>query len=140
MKILYQAQATAIGGRDGSAATADGSLRIGFATPAELGGDGSPGNNPEQLFAAGYAACFLDAIRRAAARSHIILAKDSNVTVSVGVGEREEADGLSLAVRISVDLPGVDDDVATTLMREAEATCPYSNATRGNVAARIGIA
>ena len=140
MKILYKTQATAIGGRDGSAATADGTLRIGLATPAELGGDARAGNNPEQLFAAGYAACFLDAIRRAAVKSRVSVASDSNVTVTVGIGESEAAEAASLSIEVAVDLPGTDDALAIALMHAAHATCPYSLATQGNVPVRLGLA
>lgn len=140
MKILYKTQATAIGGRDGSAATADGTLRIGFATPAEMGGDARKGNNPEQLFAAGYAACFLDAIRRAAAKSCTPVACDSNVTVTIGIVENEVTEGPTLSIGIAVDLPGTDDTSATALMHAAYATCPYSLATQGNVPVRLGLA
>jgi osmotically inducible protein OsmC len=140
MKTLYKAQATAIGGREGSAATADKSLRVGFATPAELGGDGRAGNNPEQLFAAGYAACFLDAIKRAAVTAGTHIASDSNVTVTVGMIESEGVEGVGLSIAIAIDLPGTADDVATTLMHAAHATCPYSRATQGNVPVRLGLA
>ncbi|MDD1453279.1 Ohr family peroxiredoxin [Sphingomonas sp. H160509] len=140
MKILYRAEATAIGGREGSAATADGSFRIGFATPKDLGGDGRPGNNPEQLFAAGYAACFLDAIKRAAVQARTYIAGDSNVTVTVGLMESEGAEGVGLTISIAVDLPGTDDDLAKALMLEAHATCPYSRATQGNVPVRLQLA
>lgn len=140
MKILYNAQATAIGGRDGSAATADGSLRFDFATPAELGGAGSPGNNPEQLFAAGYAASFLDAIKCAAVSSQTPVACDANVTVTVGVVESEAIQGSRLSIRIEVDLPGTEESLATSLMQTAHSTCPYSLATEGNVEVRLDLA
>jgi Ohr subfamily peroxiredoxin len=140
MKTLYEAQATAIGGRTGSAATADGVLRVALATPKALDGQGSIGTNPEQLFATAYAACFLGAIRLAAGRHDTPMADDSNVTATVGIGRRDDGKGLGLAVGLSIDLPGVDGATADTIVAEAHRTCPYSNALRGNVDVAITIA
>jgi osmotically inducible protein OsmC len=140
MNILYRTDATAIGGRNGSAATADGSLRISLAAPAQLGGDGRVGNNPEQLFATGYAACFLEGIKIVAARSRTPIANDASVTARVELVEGERGEGTTLKVGLTIDLPGLDDDLANRLMLEAHRTCPYSNATRGNVDVRLGLA
>ena len=141
MKPLYEAQATAIGGRTGIAATGDGRLRVGFSMPTELGGPGGDGVNPEQLFALGYAACFLTAIRNVAGQRKIEIASDSNVTATVGVGPREmDAEELALTIALTIDLPGLDRETATSLVGRAHETCPYSNATRGNVAVKLHIA
>lgn len=140
MNRLYTTLATAIGGRDGSAATSTDSLRINFSAPVELGGDGRQGNSPEELFAAAYAACFLDAIKLAAGRSGTKLAEDANVTARVAVGENAAGRGLDLDVALAVDLPGLQDEVTCRLMKEAHELCPYSKALHGNVEVRLGIA
>lgn len=140
MKRLYTTSATAIGGRDGSAATSTGSLRINFSAPAELGDDVRQGNSPEELFAVAYAACFLDAIKLAAGRSGTELAGDANVTASVTVGENDTGRGLDLDVALAVDLPGLQDEATCRLMKEAHELCPYSKALHGNVEVRLGIA
>ncbi|GEO01204.1 organic hydroperoxide resistance protein [Novosphingobium sediminis] len=140
MKTLYQTQATAIGGRTGSAASADGVLRVQLATPRELGGDGATGTNPEQLFAAGYAACFLSAIRFVAAQAKTAIPADANVTATVGIGPNDKGPGFALAIALAVDLPGLDRATAERLVDAAHQACPYSNATRSNVDVRITIA
>lgn len=140
MKILYQTQATAIGGRSGSAASADGTLRVQLATPRELGGDGAAGTNPEQLFAAGYAACFLSAIKFVAGQAKTAIPADANVTATVGIGPNERGPGFALDIALAVDLPGLDREAAERIVAAAHQACPYSNATRGNVDVRISIA
>jgi lipoyl-dependent peroxiredoxin len=141
MKPLYEAQATAIGGRTGIAATADGRLSVGFSMPKEVGGAGGDGVNPEQLFALGYAACFLTAIKNVAGQRKIEITSDSNVTATVGVGPREkDAEALVLTIALTIDLPGLDRETATSLVAHAHENCPYSNATRGNVAVKLHIA
>lgn len=133
-KVLYQTEATATGGRDGFARTADGSLNVWLGVPRELGGNGA-GNNPEQLFAAGYAACFLSAMKNVAALSqgaHPRVPDSARVTAEVGIGLRAEGGyGLTIALRIA--LPEVDRAAAEALVAAAHQTCPYSNAVRGNV-------
>nr|WP_047165489.1 Ohr family peroxiredoxin [Sphingomonas sp. Y57] len=130
---LYQARATAVGGRVGGAASADGRLRVRLDDPADPVGRGT---NPEQLFAAAYAACFLSALRRVAADRAIAIAPDSNVTAEVSLSGGADA---ALAVDLSVDLAGLDDAVAGQLIAAAHARCPYSRAMRGDarVAVRI---
>lgn len=140
MKILYQTQATAVGGRTGCAASADGALRVQLATPRELGGDGAPGTNPEQLFAAGYAACFLSAIKFVAAQEKAAIPADANVTATVGIGPSGNGSAFALAVTLAVDLPGLDRGAAERIVAAAHQACPYSNATRGNIDVRITIA
>ncbi len=132
VNVLYRTTATATGGRDGHAATKDGSLDVTLATPKELGGAGGPGNNPEQLFACGYAACFLGAMKFVASQGGPKVPGDASVTATVGIGPRSEG-GFGLEVELAIDLPGVARAEAETLVEKAHQVCPYSNATRNNV-------
>ena len=140
MKTLYETEATAIGGRDGAASTSDGWLRVNLAIPRELGGTGGEGANPEQLFALGYAACFLTAIRNVASQGNIEIASDANVTATVGIGPRDEEDGLALNVALTIDLPDLDRPTAQSLVDRAHAICPYSDALRGKLEVRLRVA
>lgn len=140
MTNIYQAEATSIGGRTGLAASSDGHLRVKLDAPAALGGQGGKGTNPEQLFAAGYAACFLSAIRSAAADGNATISDDANVTATVSLYTRDDGPGLALRVALGVDLPGVDRNVAERIVAAARGNCPYTYATRGNVDVRIRIA
>lgn len=130
-KVLYRAQATANGGRDGRAHSSDGVLDVKLTTPRELGGAGGDGTNPEQLFAAGYSACFIGAIKVAAARQKVALPDDVSITGTVGIGPIPQGFGIEVTLRIS--LPSIDRAVAEDLVQKAHQICPYSNATRGNV-------
>ena len=135
MKITpaYTAHATATGGRDGAARIAENPLEIALATPVALGGSGK-GNNPEQLFAAGYAGCFLSAMNHAP-RLDKTLPKtpaDASVSAAVSIGQREDV-GFGLAVALDVTVPGVDRAEAQRLIDFAHKVCPYSNAVRGNI-------
>jgi Ohr subfamily peroxiredoxin len=132
IKALYRTAARAIGGRDGRAATLDGSFDVKLATPRELGGAGGEGVNPEQLFAAGYAACFLSALKLVAAQGGTKLSPEAAVTSHVGIGPRE-AGGYGLEVRLDVLIPGLERVAAETLVQKAHEVCPYSNATRNNI-------
>lgn len=140
MNVLYRTEATATGGRTGSAATADGALAVALVTPKELGGPGGPGNNPEQLFAAGYAACFLGALKFVAGQSKVRLTEDSTVTAAVGIGKRDDGQGFGLDVALTIALPGVDAAVARALVDQAHIVCPYSHATRGGLDVRLSLA
>jgi lipoyl-dependent peroxiredoxin len=140
MSNIYQTEATSIGGRTGLAASSDGHLRVKLVAPAILGGSGGDGTNPEQLFAAGYAACFLSAIRAAATEENATITDDANVTATVALGAREDGPGLALQVALGVDLPGVDRRAAERIVAVAQDNCPYTYATRGNVDVRIRIA
>ncbi len=132
MKILYWAEATSEGGRIGSARSSDGALDVKIVPPAELGGeDGAEGTNPEQLFAAGYAACFHSAMKTIAGMKEIDLT-ESTVTARVGLGPTG-AGGFGLEAELKVDVPGLERDAAHSLIRKAHRRCPYSNATRGNM-------
>lgn len=140
MNNIYRAEATSIGGRTGLAASSDGHLRVKLTAPAALGGTDGDGTNPEQLFAAGYAACFLSAIRSAAAEENTAIADDANVTATVALGPREDGPGLALRVSLGVDLPGLDRGTAERVVAIAQDNCPYTHATRGNVDVRVRIA
>lgn len=138
-KILYSTSATATGGRDGQARTTDGSFEVTLGTPKELGGNGQ-GNNPEQLFASGYAACFIGAMKFVAAQGqHARVPADASVTATVGIGPRSDK-GFGLAVELVVSLPGLDRDAAEALVAEADTVCPYSHAVRGNIDVKISVA
>jgi Ohr subfamily peroxiredoxin len=139
MTILYTATATASGGRDGSARTDDGVLDVALTTPRALGGPGTAGaTNPEQLFAAGYAACF-DSALRFVARSQGVTVTESAVTAEVGIGPNATG-GFGLAVALTVSLPGLERDAAQRLIETAHQVCPYSNATRGNIEVKLAVA
>ena len=134
--VKYRTTATATGGRDGQAATKDGTFSVKLATPKELGGAGGPGNNPEQLFASGYSACFIGAMKFVASQGGPAkVPADASVTTTVGIGPRSEG-GFGLDVDMEVSLPGVDKAAAEELVEKAHQICPYSNAIRGNVSVR----
>ncbi len=137
--VKYRTEATATGGRDGRAKTADGSLDVKLTTPKELGGGGGEGNNPEQLFAAGYSACFLGAMKFVASQGGPKVPPDTTVTATVGIGPRSEG-GFGIDVALKVSLPGLDHAEAERLVEKAHQVCPYSNATRGNVDVRTTVA
>lgn len=136
--VKYRTTATATGGRDGRARTDDGSLDVKLATPKELGGGGGEGNNPEQLFAAGYSACFLAAMKAVAAKDKITVPADATVTATVGIGPRSEG-GFGIDAALKISLPGMDKAQAKTLVDKAHQVCPYSNATRNNVPVKIEV-
>lgn len=140
MKVLYKTQATATGGRTGSAATTDGALKVDLVTPKELGGPGGTGNNPEQLFAAGYSACFLGAIKFVASQLKIKVADKSTVTADVGIGPRDDGKGFGLDVALTITLPGLERSVAEDLVQRAHIVCPYSHATKGSLDVRLTVA
>lgn len=130
-QVLYRAQATATGGRDGRAVSSDGVLDIALGTPKELGGAGGAVTNPEQLFAAGYSACFLGAMKFVASQEKINVPKDANVQGNVGIGQVPT--GFAIEVELKISLPGMDRAAAQALVDKAHVVCPYSNATRGNI-------
>lgn len=139
VNVLYTTKAKATGGRDGVAETLDGSFRVSLSTPKELGGAGGAGNNPEQLFAAGYAACFIGAMKFAAAQEKKQLPADTSVTSEVGIGPREEG-GFGLTVSLQVTVPGMDKAEAEAIVAKAHEVCPYSNATRNNIDVALSVA
>jgi osmotically inducible protein OsmC len=139
MKTLYTATAHAIGdGRNGSARSSDGKLDLRLTSPKELGGSGD-GTNPEQLFAAGYAACFHSALRLVGRGMKLDVA-GSEVTARVDLGALEDGDGYGLAVALDVFLPQLSRQDAAKVVEGAHRICPYSNATRGNIEVELNIA
>ena len=131
MKTLYKAQATATGGRNGQVKSSDEVLDLEVRMPKELGGAGGDFTNPEQLFAAGYSACFDSALNHVA-RSQKMHLKGTKVTATVGIGQVPSG-GFGLEVALEVTIPGVEREVAQKLLETAHQVCPYSNATRGNI-------
>ena len=136
--VKYTTTATATGGRDGRARTKDGAFEVQLATPKELGGGGGSGNNPEQLFAAGYAACFLGAMKFVASQGGPKVPDNAEVTATVGIGPRSEG-GFGIDVGLDIALPGLERPAAEELVEKAHQVCPYSNATRGNVPVRLRV-
>jgi osmotically inducible protein OsmC len=136
-KVLYRAHAHVTGGREGRAASSDGVLDIKLTTPRELGGAGEKGTNPEQLFAAGYSACFLGALKFVAAREKIALPANAAIDGSVGIGAIPS--GFGIEVELKISLPGVAREQAQALVDMAHIVCPYSNATRNNIDVTLSI-
>ena len=137
MTPLYTTSAIVTGGREGTARSEDGNLDVALSTPRELGGAGGQGTNPEQMFAAGYAACFLSAMKLVASQDKIALPADVSVAAKVGIGANDSGIGYSLAVDLDVRLAGMDAAMAEALLEKTHQVCPYSNATRGNI--NVGI-
>jgi Ohr subfamily peroxiredoxin len=138
MNVLYKATATSNGGRDGRAISSDNVLDVKLAAPRELGGNGAQGTNPEQLFAAGYSACFLSAMKFVAGQRKQPVPAETTVTADVGVGPNDKG-GFALDIELRVSLPGLDAAAAQDLVNAAHQVCPYSNATRGNVDVRVKV-
>lgn len=136
--VLYRTSARATGGRDGRSGTLDGMLDVKLTTPKELGGAGGEGVNPEQLFATGYAACFLSALKFVAVQDGMRIPAEATVTSTVGIGPRA-AGGFGLEIALDVSLPGLERDAAGALVEKAHQVCPYSNATRNNVEVTLSI-
>jgi len=137
-KVLYTAQATATGGREGRAASSDGVLDVQLSTPKELGGAGGPGTNPEQLFAAGYSACFLGALKFVAGQNKVALPADTQITGRVGIGAIPS--GFGIEVELTISVSGLPRGQIESLVEKAHIVCPYSNATRGNIDVTLVIA
>ncbi|WP_268797297.1 organic hydroperoxide resistance protein [Pseudomonas huanghezhanensis] len=137
MEVIYTAVATATGGRDGRAVSSDNALDVKLSTPKELGGAGGDGTNPEQLFASGYSACFIGALKFVAGQNKRSLPADVSVTADVGIGQIPGGFGLDIDLKIS--LPGLEQADAQSLVDAAHEVCPYSNATRGNVDVRLHV-
>ncbi len=136
-KVLYRAEAKATGGRDGRAVSSDNALDVKLTTPQALGGPGGEGTNPEQLFAAGYSACFLSALKLVAGKAKVALPAESSVQGQVGIGP--VGAGFGLEVALTVSLPGLDQAQAEQLVDKAHEVCPYSNATRGNIEVSLSV-
>jgi Ohr subfamily peroxiredoxin len=136
-KVFYTAEATVTGGRDGHGRTSDGKLDVELRRPTEMSGTGE-GTNPEQLFAVGYAACFLGALGVAAQRAGVTLPNNLRIDSRVGLGQQGDAFGIQVA--LTVTIPGIDREQARELVDRAHQICPYSNATRGNIAVDLSVA
>jgi Ohr subfamily peroxiredoxin len=138
VNVLYTTSARAKGGRDGRSGTTDGKFEVTMATPKELGGAGGEGVNPEQLFATGYAACFLGAMKAVAGKECSKVPEETTVTSTVGIGPRSEG-GFGLTIALEVSLPGMDKAAAEALVEKAHQVCPYSNATRNNIDVQLSV-
>ncbi len=136
-KLVYQAHATSTGGRDGNTRSSDGLLDVKLALPREMGGGGG-GVNPEQLFAAGYSACFLGAMKFAADMQNVALPVTTSINATVGIGQIPA--GFGIEVQLLVDVPGLERAVVQAIVDKAHQVCPYSNATRGNIEVTITLA
>lgn len=139
MTTLYTAQATSTGGRTGTSKSSDGRLDLTLDTVKELGGAGGAGTNPEQLFAAGYSACFLGALKFVAGREKVAIPADTTVTADVGIGPRADGGGFELTLAIHVVIPGVDKAVAEDLVAKAHVVCPYSHLTRTDTPVALSV-
>lgn len=139
MAILYTAHASATGGRTGNAKSDDGRLEVTLSTPKELGGDGGAGTNPEQMFAAGYSACFLGAMKFVAGQQKLKLSEETQVAADVGIGPRDDGTGFGIAVTLNITIPGLDKSDAQALVEKAHVVCPYSHATRGNIPVTLNV-
>jgi len=138
VNVLYTTAARATGGRDGETKLLDGSFSAKLTVPKEMGGPGGEGLNPEQLFASGYSACFLGALKFVAGQEKIRVPADATVTATVGIGPRSEG-GFGITAALAVSLPGIEAAQAQALVEKAHQVCPYSNATRGNVDVQLSI-
>ncbi|MBK84808.1 MAG: organic hydroperoxide resistance protein [Pseudomonadota bacterium] len=133
MQPKYSTKATSTGGRDGRAVSEDKKIDLQLSVPKELGGDSGPGTNPEQLFAAGYSACFLGALKLVASQQKVTLPKETSITAEIGIGDNTKGEGFNISATLTVNAPDVDHEVLKPLVEKAHQVCPYSNATRGNV-------
>jgi osmotically inducible protein OsmC len=139
VNVIYKTRATATGGRDGSAKSDDGSIDVKLVVPREMGGPGGVGANPEKLFAAGYSACFLGAMKAVSGKVGVKVPADASVTAEVGFGPRSEG-GYGVTADLIISLPGVENAEAQRLAEAAHEVCPYSNATRNNLDVGLQIA
>lgn len=138
---LYTAHATSTGGRTGSTESSDGKIKLQLSTPKELGGDSGPGTNPEQLFASGYSACFIGAMKMVAASQKLKLPGEVSIKSDVSIGPMAGKPGaFSIAVAMGVSVPGMDKVAVEALVKAAHEVCPYSNATRGNIDVTLTVA
>ncbi|WP_133010930.1 organic hydroperoxide resistance protein [Marinomonas flavescens] len=136
-EVLYTAHATSKGGRTGESRSDDGALNVKLSTPKALGGAGGEGTNPEQLFAAGYSACFIGALQLVASQQKVTLPTETSIDASVSIGPIEH--GFGIAANLVVNIPGLDKTLAEKLVDDAHQVCPYSNATRNNIAVTLSV-
>lgn len=139
MPILYTTQGSATGGRSGHGASDNGVLDVTLTVPKELGGDGATGTNPEQLFAVGYSACFLGALKAVAAKEKVKIPDDAKVTATVGIGPREDGGGFGIEVSLSVNAPGIERAQLEDLVAKAHIVCPYSHAMRTSTEVQVTV-
>ena len=139
VNVIYKTSATATGGRDGAARSDDGSVDVKLVVPKEMGGPGGVGANPEKLFAAGYSACFLGAMKAVSGKVGVSVPADATVTAEIGFGPRSEG-GYGITANLTIAMPGVDKADAERLVAAAHEVCPYSNATRNNVNVGLTVA
>ena len=137
-KVLYTAHATSTSGREGTSKSSDGVLDVKLTTPKELGGNGATGTNPEQLFAAGYSACFIGAMKHVAMMQKVALPAETSIKADVGIGPIPAGFGIQVAMTITI--PGMERAAAEALVQTAHGVCPYSNATRGNIDVTLTVA
>ena len=130
---VYTAHAHTTGGRTGTSSTSDGRLEVTLDTPKAMGGNDGPGTNPEQLFAVGYSACFLGALKAVARGEKVKIPDETTIDASVAFGENAKRAGFNIAVELKVTIPGFEPAQVEDLVHKAHQICPYSNATRGNV-------
>jgi lipoyl-dependent peroxiredoxin len=135
-KVLYTAKAHTTGGREGASRSSDGLLDVRLGLPKEMGGKGDA-TNPEQLFAAGYSACFMGAMKHVAGTQKIVLPAEASINAEVDLGPTDA--GFGIAVRMQIALPGMDRKQASDLIQAAHAVCPYSNATRNNIKVELSL-
>lgn len=140
MSVLYTAEATSTGGRTGTSKSSDGRLDLTLDTVKELGGGGGPGTNPEQLFAAGYSACFLGALKFVAGQAKVAIPAETSVTAKVGIGPRADGGGFGLTLALSVTIPGLDKAQAEDLVAKAHVVCPYSDLARNGADVALTVA
>ncbi len=139
MESLYTAIATSTGGRDGRSVSSDKRLEVQLSTPKELGGLGGDGTNPEQLFAAGYSACFIGALKVVAAEEKVKLPENVSIQAAIGIGANTQGVGFTISANLEIDLPGLDTEAKRLLVEKAHQVCPYSNATRNNIDVQLTI-
>ena len=137
-KVMYRAHAKATGGRDGRAVSSDNVLDVKLTVPREMGGAGAVGTNPEQLFAAGYSACFLGALKYVAGQQKVALPATTSIEGSVGIGQIPT--GFGIEVELKINVPGLPREQVQALVQKAHIVCPYSNATRGNIDVKLVVA
>jgi Ohr subfamily peroxiredoxin len=140
VKTLYHAHGHATGGRTGDGATDDGKLAVQLSTPKELGGDGGPGTNPEQLFSIGYSACFLGALKVVAGKEKVKLSPETKVEADIGIGPRDDGEGFGITAALTITVPGVEKSVAEDLVQKAHIVCPYSNAIHKTIDVQLTVA
>ncbi len=136
-KVVYTATATSTGGREGTSKSSDGVLDVKLTTPKELGGNGAVGTNPEQLFAAGYSACFIGAMKVAAGKQKIVLPAETSITAKIGIGPIPA--GFSIQAELNISVPGLEKAKVEEIVQAAHQICPYSNATRGNIDVTLNV-